>query len=131
MTKDRTILITGVTGHQGGAVAHALQGAGFHLRGLTRKPDSEQAAALKLQAIDVVQGDLDDEASLRRALSGAWGVFSVQNTWEAGVEREEAQGKRLATRRLQCDTVDNASPRCRQYTPARCVEIDPRERLGA
>jgi len=97
MTKDRTILITGVTGHQGGAVAHALQGAGFRLRGLTRKPDSEPAAALKRQGVDVVQGDHDDEASLRRALSGAWGVFSVQNTWEAGVEREEAQGKRLAT----------------------------------
>ena len=97
MTKDRTILITGVTGHQGGAVAHALRGAGFHLRGLTRKPGSEQAAALKGQGVDVVQGDLDDEASLRRALSGAWGVFGVQNTWEAGVEREEAQGKRLAT----------------------------------
>jgi len=97
MTKDRTILITGVTGHQGGAVAHALRGAGFHLRGLTRKPDSEQAAALKRQGVDVVQGDLDDEASLRRALSGAWGVFGVQNTWEAGVEGEEAQGKRLAT----------------------------------
>ena len=97
MTKDRTILITGMTGHQGGAVAHALRGAGFHLRGLTRKPDSEHAAALKGQGVDVVQGDLDDEASLRRALSGAWGVFGVQNTWEAGVEREEAQGKRLAT----------------------------------
>ena len=36
MTSDRTILITGVTGHQGGAVAQALQGTGFHLRGLTR-----------------------------------------------------------------------------------------------
>jgi uncharacterized protein YbjT (DUF2867 family) len=97
MTKDRTILITGVTGHQGGAVAHALQGAGFRLRGLTRKPDSERAAALKRQGVDVVQGDLDDEGSLRGALSGAWGVFSVQNTWEAGVEREEVQGKRLAS----------------------------------
>jgi uncharacterized protein YbjT (DUF2867 family) len=41
MTSDRTILIAGVTGQQGGAVAHALQGAGFHLRGLTRKPESE------------------------------------------------------------------------------------------
>jgi uncharacterized protein YbjT (DUF2867 family) len=30
-------------------------------------------------------------------LAGAWGVFGVQNTWEAGVEREETQGKRLAT----------------------------------
>jgi hypothetical protein len=45
MTSDRTILITGVTGNQGGAVAQALQGTGFHLRGLTRKPDSERAAA--------------------------------------------------------------------------------------
>jgi len=97
MTKDRTILITGVTGHQGGAVAHALQGSGFHRRGLTRKPDGERATALKRQGVDIVQGDLDDEATLRRALSGAWGVFSVQNTWEAGVEREEDQGKRLAT----------------------------------
>ncbi len=97
MASDRTILITGVTGNQGGAVAQALQGNGFYLRGLTRKPDSERAAALARHGIDVVKGDLDDEATLRRALAGAWGVFSVQNALEAGVEREEAQGKRLAT----------------------------------
>jgi uncharacterized protein YbjT (DUF2867 family) len=95
MTSDRTILITGVTGNQGGAVAQALQGTGFHLRGLTRTP--ERAAALARQGIDIVKGDLDDEATLRRALAGAWGVFGVQNAAEAGVEREEAQGKRLAT----------------------------------
>src|SRR6266436_6702046 len=94
---SRTILITGVTGHQGGAVAQALQGSGFRLRGLTRKPESERAAALARHGVDVVKGDLDDEATLRRALAGAWGVFGVQNSAEAGVEREEAQGKRLAT----------------------------------
>ena len=97
MTSDRTILITGVTGNQGGAVARSLQGSAFRLLGLTRKPESEQAAALARHGVDVVKGDLDDEATLRRALAGAWGVFSVQNTLEAGVEREEAQGKRLAT----------------------------------
>src|SRR6201982_283034 len=97
MTSKRTILITGVTGAQGGAVAQALQGTGFHLRGLTRTPESERAAALAHQGIDIVRGDLDDEATLRRALTGVWGVFSVQNAGEAGVEREEAQGKRLAT----------------------------------
>jgi uncharacterized protein YbjT (DUF2867 family) len=97
MTSDRTILITGVTGNQGGAVAKALQGRGFHLRGLTRKPDSERAAELTRRGVDAVKGDLNDEATLRRALAGAWGVFGVQNTLEAGVEREEAQGKRLAT----------------------------------
>jgi uncharacterized protein YbjT (DUF2867 family) len=97
MTSNRTILIAGVTGKQGGAVARALEGAGFNLRGLTRKPDSEPAAALTHQGVAIVKGDLDDEASLRRALAGAWGVFGVQNSGEAGVEREEAQGKRLAT----------------------------------
>jgi uncharacterized protein YbjT (DUF2867 family) len=94
---DRTILITGVTGHQGGAVARALKSSGFRLRGMTRKPESEPAAALARDGVEVVKGDLDDETTLRRALAGAWGVFGVQNTWEAGVEREEAQGKRLAT----------------------------------
>jgi len=97
MTSNRTILITGVTGKQGGAVARALEGAGLNLRGLTRKPDSEPAAALAHQGVEIIKGDLDDEASLRRALAGAWGVFGVQNAGEAGVEREEAQGKRLAT----------------------------------
>jgi uncharacterized protein YbjT (DUF2867 family) len=97
MTNDRTILITGVTGNQGGAVAQALKGSGFHLRGLTRKPDSERAAALARDGVDIVKGDLDDEATLRPALAGAWGVFGVQKAGEAGVEREEAQGKRLAT----------------------------------
>jgi uncharacterized protein YbjT (DUF2867 family) len=97
MANDRTILITGVTGQQGGALAQALQGSRFHLRGLTRKPESERAAALARQGIDIVKGDLDDEATLRSALSGTWGVFGVQNAGEAGVEREEAQGKRLAT----------------------------------
>jgi uncharacterized protein YbjT (DUF2867 family) len=96
MTNDRTILITGVTGNQGGAVAQALRGTGFSLRGLTRTPDSPRAAALARHGIDIVKGDLDDEVTLRRALAGAWGVFGVQNAGEAGVEREEAQGKRLA-----------------------------------
>src|SRR5258707_3355956 len=97
MTNDRTILITGVTGNQGGAVARALQGAGFHLRGLTRKPDSQRAAPLARDGVDIVKGDLDDEATLRPALAGAWGVFGVQNAGQAGVAREEAHGKRLAT----------------------------------
>jgi uncharacterized protein YbjT (DUF2867 family) len=97
MPNDRTILITGVTGKQGGAVAQALDGTGFRLRGLTRKPDGGRAAALARNGVEIIQGDLDDEATLRRALAGVWGVFGVQTSLEAGVEREEAQGKRLAT----------------------------------
>jgi len=65
MTNDQTILITGVTGHQGGAVARALQSSGFRLRGLTRKPESDRAAELARRGVDIVKGDLDDEATLR------------------------------------------------------------------
>jgi uncharacterized protein YbjT (DUF2867 family) len=97
MTETRTILITGATGKQGGAVAKELAGQGFALRALTRKPDGDAARALAAMGVTIVTGDLDDPGSLRSALAGAWGVFGVQNTWEAGVDREEEQGKRLAT----------------------------------
>jgi uncharacterized protein YbjT (DUF2867 family) len=63
---------------------------------MTRNPDGEAARALAELGAELVRGDLNDEASLARAVEGAWGVFAVQNTWEAGVEGEEEQGKRLA-----------------------------------
>ena len=97
MPSSKKILITGATGQQGGAVAAALAGSGFELQGMTRKPDSPAAAALKQKGVTIIQGDLDNAASLTKALAGAWGVFAVQNTWEAGVEKEEEQGKRIAT----------------------------------
>jgi uncharacterized protein YbjT (DUF2867 family) len=93
---DRTLLITGATGKQGGSTIRALAGTDFRLRAMTRKPHGEAARELKNRGIEVVEGDLDDEASLKRALSGVWGVYAVQNTWEAGVENEETQGHRLA-----------------------------------
>ncbi len=96
MQAERTVLVTGATGQQGGAVARALVGQGLALRALTRHPESDKARALAAQGIEVVRGDMDDAASLRQALQGVWGIFAVQNTWEAGVEREEEQGKRLA-----------------------------------
>jgi uncharacterized protein YbjT (DUF2867 family) len=94
---NRTVLITGATGQQGGAVLRALAGTDLRLRAMTRKPESDAASALLATGATLVKGDLDDADSVRAALSGAWGVFAVQNTWEAGVEQEEAQGKRLAT----------------------------------
>lgn len=93
---SKTILITGATGNQGGATLHNLLGKGFALRALTRKPESEKARALANNGVEVVQGDLNDVESLKKALAGAWGVYAVQNTWEAGVTAEEEQGKRIA-----------------------------------
>ena len=97
MANEKTILITGATGKQGGAtLRHLAKRGGFKLRALTRKPDGDAAKALSALGAEVVAGDLNDAASLERAVAGAWGVFAVQNTWEAGIEGEEEQGKRLA-----------------------------------
>jgi uncharacterized protein YbjT (DUF2867 family) len=90
------ILVTGSTGKQGGAVARHLLKSGYKIKAMTRKPQGDQAVILKSLGAEVIQGDFDDPKSLERALEGVWGVFAVQNTWEAGVEREEEQGKRLA-----------------------------------
>lgn len=96
MANEKLIVVTGATGKQGGATLKYLLNKGFKLRGVTRKVDSDPAKALAAQGVEIVAGDLDDAGSLEKAIAGAWGVFGVQNTWEAGVEKEEEQGKRLA-----------------------------------
>jgi uncharacterized protein YbjT (DUF2867 family) len=92
----KTVLVTGATGQQGGAVARHLLSKGFKVRALSRKPDSDKAKALAALGAEIAEGNFDDAASVTRALQGAWGVFAVQNTWEAGVEQEEVQGKLVA-----------------------------------
>lgn len=94
--KNELILITGATGQQGGAIARELLAKGRKVRAMTRHPEGEKAADLKRLGAEVVAGDLNDAASIDRALKGAWGAFAVQNTWEAGVEGEEQQGIRFA-----------------------------------
>ncbi len=96
MKDNRSVLVTGATGHQGGAVARELLARRYHVRAMTRRPDSERARELARLKAEIVQGDFDDAESLTRAIEGVWGVFSVQNSWEAGVEKEEEQGKRFA-----------------------------------
>ena len=93
----KMILVTGATGQQGGAVArHLLKQAGFAVRALTRDPATHNARSLAQAGAELFQGDLDDPASVRRALEGAWGVFSVQNFMETGCDGEIRQGKTLA-----------------------------------
>lgn len=96
METGATLLVTGATGQQGGSVARELLAAGHNVKAMTRNPGGDGAKALAALGAEVVQGDLNDPESLARAVEGAWGVFGVQNTWEAGVDGEEEQGKRLA-----------------------------------
>lgn len=96
MAAEKTILVTGATGRQGGAVARELLARGHRVRIMTRKPRGAAARALGKLGAKVMGGDFDDPAGLAKVVKGVWGAFSVQNSWEVGVEREEQEGKRFA-----------------------------------
>ncbi|RFU85687.1 NmrA/HSCARG family protein [Streptomyces triticagri] len=72
------VLVVGATGNQGGATARELLARGRDVHALVRDPDKPAARELKEQGAVLVRGDLNDPASLRTAMSGASGVFSVQ-----------------------------------------------------
>jgi uncharacterized protein YbjT (DUF2867 family) len=93
---DQTVLVSGATGRQGGAVIRGLLRNGWKLRALTRNPNGAAAQELARQGVEVVQGDLEDSASLERAARGVHGIFSVQDFWAVGAQREILQGKNLA-----------------------------------
>lgn len=100
MSQAKTVLVTGVTGQQGGAVTRHLLAKGWRVRGLTRDPSKSAAQALRDQGVEVVQGDMENRASLEQAMRGVDGVFSVQTPWGAdrvsGAQSEERQGKHVA-----------------------------------
>ena len=93
--QDRTILVTGATGHQGGAALRHLKQRGFTVRALTRDPDKPEARRLDTAGTEVVKGDQDDPASLTRALDGISGVYSVQDS-KAGFDSEVRRGVNVA-----------------------------------
>ena len=81
---DRVVLVTGATGQQGGAVAAELIRGGFKVRALVRDAKKPAAEALARAGVELAVGDLGDAPALRRAVQGAYGVFTY------GVYRAEA-----------------------------------------
>ena len=92
MSTKRSVLVTGATGQQGGAVARALLSRGHRVKALTRKPDSDAARQLMSAGADLVTGDLGDAASVLKAASGVGTMFLMGNSYEAGTEEETRQG---------------------------------------
>lgn len=93
---QRTIVVTGATGLQGGAVARRLLQQGWAVRALTRNAASTQARGLASLGAEVMQGDMEDIASLRPVFADAYAVYSVQNPFICGPAREVQQGKNVA-----------------------------------
>src|SRR5262245_59900322 len=96
----RVITVFGATGAQGGGLARAIladSSGQFSVRAVTRKPDSPNARALAAEGAEIVVADIDDVASLERAMAGTYGVYAVTNYWEHfSPEKEYTQATDLA-----------------------------------
>jgi len=100
MADKKIIAVVGATGAQGGSVVEAIladPNGGFAARAITRDPAKDKAKALAAKGAEVVQADLDDVESLKKAFAGAYGVYGVTNFWEHfSGEKEKAQAKNIA-----------------------------------
>ena len=100
MSDRKVIAVVGARGAQGGGLSRAILAdpdGGFAVRALTRYPDKEEAQALAAAGAEIVQADLDDQASLERAFADAHGAFCLTNFWEHfSAEKEIEQAHKQA-----------------------------------
>ena len=99
MTK-KLITVFGATGAQGGGLVRAIlhdSTGEFAVRAVTRHANSAKAQELARLGAEVVEADLDDAASVRRAMQGAYGAYCVTFFWEHfSPEKELAEAQTLA-----------------------------------
>lgn len=129
MSQTETIAVVGATGAQGGGLADAILAdpeSRFALRALTRRPGSDTARALADRGAEVVPADLDDESSLRRAFTGAYGAYVVTNYWEGMSARTELAQARNAARAAKEAGVKHLVWSTLEDTRERIPVSDPR-----
>lgn len=91
MSQELTVVITGSTGKQGGAVARGLLERGHKVRAVTRDTNSSQAKSLASAGAMLVAASLEDTAALTQALEGATSLFAM-TTPSGGTDAETRQG---------------------------------------
>jgi uncharacterized protein YbjT (DUF2867 family) len=100
MSQNKIIAVMGATGAQGGGLVRAIlndKQGGFTARAITRNVNSDKAKALAKMGAEVVQADVDNEESIRKAFEGAYGAYCVTFYWEHfSPEKEQAHAKNMA-----------------------------------
>lgn len=96
----KIITIFGATGAQGGGLARAIlndPGTEFAVRAVTRDRESPKAAELAAMGAEIVVADLEDAASVEKAMEGAYGAFCVTFFWaHFSAEKETEEARMLA-----------------------------------
>jgi uncharacterized protein YbjT (DUF2867 family) len=91
MAQELTVVVTGSTGKQGGAVARGLLERGHKVRAVTRDPNTSQAKLLANAGATLVAASLEDSAAIRKALDGATSLFAMTTPF-GGTDAETRQG---------------------------------------
>src|SRR5450432_1489921 len=92
MAQELTVVATGSTGKQGGAVTRGLLERGHKVRAITRDPNSSQAKSLANAGATLVEASLEDTAAIRKALEGATSLFAMTTPFGGGTDAETRQG---------------------------------------
>ena len=100
MSSKKIITVFGATGAQGGGLARAIlndKNSEFSVRAVTRDVNSDKAKELASLGAEVVAADVDDAASVQKALKGAYGAYFVTFYWaHFSPEKEKAQAEYFA-----------------------------------
>lgn len=100
MSQKKIITVFGATGAQGGGLARAIlqdPNSEFTVRAVTRAAHSDKARELAALGAEIIEGDVDDQASIRKALDGAYGAFFVTFFWaHFSPEKEMEHARNMA-----------------------------------
>jgi len=91
MGRELTVVVTGSTGKQGGAVARGLLKQGHKVRAVTRDPNSKQAKSLAQAGASLVAASFEDTEAIKKALDGATSLFAMTTPF-GGTDAEIRQG---------------------------------------
>ncbi|EXJ74675.1 uncharacterized protein A1O5_01368 [Cladophialophora psammophila CBS 110553] len=112
----KLLTVVGATGTQGLSLINAaLEDGSYKIRGLTRNPNSEKAAALAKRGVELVKADINDEHSLIKAFEGSHAVFAITDFFEPfvahgpekAIEIEVAQGINMAKAASKTATLEH------------------------
>lgn len=84
--------LTGATGFVGGVLAQKLHSAGHEVRALVR--NLGKAGKLEKLGVQLYQGDVTDQASMRTPMTGVDGVFHIAGWYKIGTP-DKAEGQRV------------------------------------
>jgi len=99
---SKLLTIFGATGKQGGSViayvqAHPELSKEFKIRGISRDASKPSSQALAKKGVEVVTANMDDPASLHKALEGSYAVYAMTDYWDIrSKDLEIKQGKNIA-----------------------------------